>query len=82
MPVAVTPPKPEPHDLQCDIGETTCSGECPVLPEWKLTLDGMGDFDDLGGLAALDKIAMDTCKAKLKACQLCIDRGKKAGVIR
>lgn len=59
-----------------------CSGDCPDLPEWTPEADGTGNFDALLLGASADALARAQCRAKLRACQSCIDRGRKAGVIR
>jgi hypothetical protein len=78
----VVPPKPEPLDLQCDLGESPCSGDCPTLPAWTAEADGGGDFDALLTLGPQDRLTLEACQAKLRACQACLDRGRAAGVIR
>lgn len=66
-----------PIDLGCDTGAATCSGSCPDLPAWT-----SGDFDDLLALGAQDRLTLEACQAKLRACQACLDRGKAAGVLQ
>lgn len=78
-PVPATPPA---LDLSCDKGETTCSGDCPELPLWTADQDGKGDFDALLGLGGQDRLVLEVCKAKLRACQACLNRGREAGVIQ
>lgn len=78
-PVAVKPPA---LDLACDSGAIQCSGDCQDLPLWSADQDGKGDFDALIGLGGSDRLVLETCKAKLKACQLCLNRGRDAEVIR
>lgn len=83
QPVAVTPPKAEPLDLACDADQAAqCSGDCPTLPAWTTDVDGTGSFDSLLGLGPRDRLALAACQAKLRACQACINRGRKAGVIQ
>ena len=82
-PVVVTPPKAEPFDLKCDADQAAmCSGDCPELPAWQPEADGTGDFDALLFNAPADGLVRAQCRAKLRACQTCIERGRKAGVIR
>jgi len=64
-------------DLRCDEGLATCSGSCEALPAWDSS-----DFDDLLGLGAADRLVLEACQTKLKACQACLARGRDAGVIR
>lgn len=79
----VTPPKAEPVDLRCDADQAaTCSGDCPELPEWTPDPDGWGNFDRLLLGAKGDAMARAQCRAKLRACQACLQRGRDAGVIR
>lgn len=77
----VTLPPAEPQDLLCDSGEATCSGNCGDLAPWVSDGSG-GDWDQLLALAPQDKLTLEGCKAKLRACQACLDRGRKAGLIR
>lgn len=71
-------PPAEPFDLGCDSATAaTCSGECGDLAPWT-----DGDFDTLLALAPQDALVLSQCKLKLRACQLCIDRGRKAGAVK
>jgi hypothetical protein len=82
-PVVVTPPKAEPLDLRCDADQAAmCSGDCAELPIWQPEADGTGNFDSLLQLGPQDRVVTADCHAKLRACQACIERGRKAGVIR
>ena len=82
-PRVVLPPKAEPFDLRCDADTAaTCSGDCPELPEWRPDADGTASFDGLLLLAPADALSRAQCRAKLRACQACIQRGRDAGVIR
>ena len=73
-PVAVHSPA---LDLGCDNGLVQCSGDCDPLPVWS-----SHDFDDLLTLGASDRLVLEGCRSKLKACQACLNRGREAGVIR
>lgn len=76
-------PPAEPFDLGCDSAPAaTCSGECPALPPLAADADGGASFDAILGLGVQDALVLSTCAAKLRACQLCIERGRKAGVVR
>lgn len=79
---AVKIESPPPFDLACDASEVKCFGECPALGEWKARADGTGDFDELAQLGIDDAKKNEQCKAKLKACQACIERGRQKGIIR
>lgn len=82
-PRVVLPQKAEPFDLRCDAdAAATCSGDCPELPVWRPNADGTGDFDALLLNASADALARAQCRAKLRACQACLQRGRDAGVIR
>lgn len=59
-----------------------CFGDCPELAAWTPEADGTGDFDKLLQLGPQDRTVTATCRAKLRACQACIQRGRDAGVIR
>jgi hypothetical protein len=74
-------PPPPPLALGCDSGPVTCSGECPALPPLTADADGSAGFDSVLALGAQDRLAMEACAAKLRACQVCLERGRREGRI-
>lgn len=53
-----------------------------MLPALLVESDGTASPDAALALGPKDRMVLEACGAKLRACQACIDRGRKAGVVR
>ena len=81
-PETVRPDKPEPVPAQCD---AQCFVPCDTrLPPWKpADPDSPHAWDELSEqVLAPAKFQLEICELHRRACHECIDRHRKAGVLR
>lgn len=76
--MAPLPPRPA-IDLTCDRCDEAL---CPELPEPVADPDGTASPDAVLALGPEDGRVHAACRAVIRECTRCIERGRKAGVIR